>query len=42
MPLLTAENVSFSYDKKINAVSGVNITAECGEYVSVIGHNGSG
>lgn len=42
MPLLTAENVSFSYDKKINAVSGVNITAERGEYVSVIGHNGSG
>ena len=42
MPLLTAENVSFSYDKKINVLSDVNFTAERGEYIAVIGHNGSG
>ena len=42
MPLLTAENVSFSYDKKTNVLSNVNFTAERGEYISVIGHNGSG
>ena len=42
MSILTAENVSFSYDKKTDALSGVSFSVEEGEYVSVIGHNGSG
>lgn len=42
MALLTAENVSFSYDKKHKAIDGVSISVERGEYVAVIGHNGSG
>ena len=42
MALLTAENVSFSYDKKINAVKNVSLSVNEGEYVAIIGHNGSG
>ena len=42
MALLCAENVSFSYDKKINAVNGVSLSVQEGEYVAIIGHNGSG
>ena len=42
MALLSLENVSFSYDKRINAVSNVSLTVNEGEYVAIIGHNGSG
>ena len=42
MALLTAENVSFSYDKKHKAIDDVSISVERGEYVAIIGHNGSG
>lgn len=42
MALITLENVSFSYDKKINALTDVSLSIEQGEYVAVIGHNGSG
>ncbi|MDY6367046.1 MAG: energy-coupling factor transporter ATPase [Clostridia bacterium] len=42
MPILTADNVFFSYDKKRNVVSGVSFYVEKGEHVAVIGHNGSG
>ena len=42
MPILTTENVSFSYDKKTNAINNVNLSIESGEYVAIIGHNGSG
>lgn len=42
MPLLTAENVNFSYDKRINVLKDVSLSIEEGEYVAVIGHNGSG
>ncbi len=42
MPILNVENVSFSYDKKNNALTDVSIQVEQGEYVAVIGHNGSG
>lgn len=42
MALLTAENVSFSYDKKIKAIKNLSLNVEKGEYIAVIGHNGSG
>lgn len=42
MTLLKAENVSFSYDKKINVIKNVSLSVEEGEYIAVIGHNGSG
>jgi energy-coupling factor transport system ATP-binding protein len=42
LSILQAENVSFSYDKKIKAVSNVNIFVEQGEHIAIIGHNGSG
>ena len=42
MPILTTENVRFSYDKKTNAINNVNLSIESGEYVAIIGHNGSG
>lgn len=42
MSIITAENLCFSYDKKINAVSNVSFSIEKGEYVAIIGHNGSG
>lgn len=42
MALLSMEKVSFSYDKKINAVKNVSLSVEEGEYVAIIGHNGSG
>ena len=42
MPILKAENVSFSYDKKINAVENFSFSVEKGEYVAVLGRNGSG
>lgn len=42
MALLKAENISFSYDKRINAINGVSLSVEEGEYIAVIGHNGSG
>ena len=42
MPILKAENVSFSYDKKINAVEDFSFSVEKGEYIAVLGRNGSG
>lgn len=42
MSLLKAENVSFSYDKRIKVVKNVSLTVEEGESVAIIGHNGSG
>lgn len=42
MAILTAENVWFSYDKRIKAVKDVSLSVEEGQYVAVIGHNGSG
>lgn len=42
MPILTLENVSFSYDKRHKAIKNVSLDVEAGEYVAVIGHNGSG
>lgn len=42
MPLLTAENVSFSYDKKHKVLKNINLSVNEGEFISIIGHNGSG
>ncbi len=42
MSLLSLEKVSFSYDKRHNAVNDISLSVEKGEYVAVIGHNGSG
>ena len=42
MPLLTAENVSFSYDKKNKVLKNINLSVNEGEFISIIGHNGSG
>ncbi len=42
MPLLIAENVSFSYDKRIKVIKNVTLSVNAGEYICVIGHNGSG
>lgn len=42
MALISAENVSFSYDKTHNCISDLTLSIEEGEYLAVIGHNGSG
>ena len=42
MSLIKAENVSFSYDKRIKAISEVSLSVEEGQYLAIIGHNGSG
>ncbi len=42
MNQLTLKNVTFSYDDKVNAVENVNLEVSEGQYVTIIGHNGSG
>ncbi len=42
MPIIEMKNVSFSYDKKIEAIKDVSLTINDGEHVAIIGHNGSG
>ena len=42
MPLLEVKNVSYSYVKNVFALKDVSLTAEKGEFIAVIGHNGSG
>ena len=42
MPLIELENVSFSYDKKIDVIKNLSLCVNQGEYVAIIGHNGSG
>lgn len=42
MSQLELKNVTFSYDKVSNAVDDVSIKVETGQYVTIIGHNGSG
>ena len=42
MPILSLENVSFSYDKQISVLKDLTLSVNEGEYIAVIGHNGSG
>ena len=42
MALLSLDGVSFSYDKRHDAINNVSLSIEKGEYVAIIGHNGSG
>ena len=42
MPIIELKDVSFSYDKKIDAIKSLSLTINEGEYVAIIGHNGSG
>lgn len=42
MNQLTLKNVTFSYDGDVNAVENINLEVLEGQYVTIIGHNGSG
>ncbi|MBR5900299.1 MAG: energy-coupling factor transporter ATPase [Clostridia bacterium] len=42
MALLELKNVCFSYDKQSPVIKDVSFEVQKGEYVAVIGHNGSG
>lgn len=42
MKQLNVKNLSFSYDQKTMAVDAVSFSVKKGQYVSIIGHNGSG
>ena len=40
--MISAENVHFSYDGKTEILKGIDVTIEKGQFVAVLGHNGSG
>lgn len=42
MKIVEAQDISYSYDGKTDALSGVSFSIESGSYVALIGHNGSG
>ncbi len=42
MNKIHVENLTFSYDKEINAVENVSFSIKKGSYTTIIGHNGSG
>ncbi len=41
-PIIEAKSLSYSYDKKTEALSELSFSVEEGRFVSIIGHNGSG
>jgi energy-coupling factor transport system ATP-binding protein len=42
MPILSLENVCFSYDKQNKVLKNLSLSVNEGEYIAIIGHNGSG
>lgn len=42
MSQLELKNVTFSYDKEVNVIENLNLKINKGDYVTIIGHNGSG
>ena len=40
--MISAENVHFSYDGKTEILKGITADIEKGQFVAVLGHNGSG
>lgn len=42
MDKINIENLTFSYDKQVNAVENVSFSIKKGSYTTIIGHNGSG
>lgn len=40
--ILKLNNISYSYDKKVDVLSNINLEIHEGEDVAIIGHNGSG
>ena len=42
MSAVKFENVTYIYDKKIEALEDINIEIEKGEFVAVVGNTGSG
>ncbi|MBQ6921633.1 MAG: ATP-binding cassette domain-containing protein [Clostridia bacterium] len=42
MALLEVKNATFSYNGKNYALKGVSFSAEKGEHIAIVGHNGSG
>lgn len=42
MAILSADKVSYSYNKKNTAIKELSLSVERGEYIAIIGHNGSG
>lgn len=42
MSLIEVKNVSYSYNDSLKAVDGLSFSIKKGDYVTIIGHNGSG
>lgn len=42
MNALEINDLSFSYDNKVDAIHFIQLTIEAGKYVAIVGHNGSG
>ena len=42
MAILTAENVTFSYNERKDVIKNVSLSINEGEFIAIIGRNGSG